>query len=241
MLPVCWVHFPDFLSRASGVFPRLKRLILDILRNPSGGGLINSLYRWFILLPGSHHTFSPSCFPSSHFPFVIVYLVRIMSPKPTRELSSDNRGVLLTQIVAGLRTTRYQLTYFIDKAFDAWLNSISDMQGSLSNFLFGWFFVLPTFVLLDVLCLLAPVFAFFFHIFFVFTTIQHLRLEHHRTRRDTRASIPFAENRQWPVFSYGCRCPIWGRSRRSTVELPLPNPTGGNAVPTERLIDYWSQ
>ena len=68
-----------------------------------------------------------------------------MSPKPTRELSSDNRGVLLTQIVAGLRTTRYQLTYFIDKAFDAWLNSISDMQGFLSNFLFGWFFVLPIF------------------------------------------------------------------------------------------------
>jgi len=106
------------------------------------------------------------------FPLGIIFLVKVLKSKPVIDEPLHTRGLVAARIVYAIRKVRYRLTSYTATISEKWLREFLDDK-SLSAFVIGWLFLLPSLFLLlfAAIILLLPFFTLLFLVSFIFTAV----------------------------------------------------------------------
>lgn len=149
--------------------------IFLFLRNPCIKGPVVALPVLFFVVPmGLAYIISFPFFVL--FPLVTIVLLRTINAKLVPPETPQSRGLLAAQIIASLQRFRYQLTSKVSGFVGNRLAKLFDyhgVSGFFSDFLFSWFFLLPSlFVLLLLLILfLIPFLTLLSLVSFIFSAV----------------------------------------------------------------------
>jgi hypothetical protein len=169
------ISLSDIIEKGSKDIKGYLFAISKFLRNPCEVGLfgfvvISSLFLPIVLTYVVTFPFLVL------FPLGIVFLLRIIKTEPV-QVTSQIRGLLAIRIVESLQRFRYWLTSiaseFVGNKLAVIFGEYDGLSDLFTDFLFGWFILLPLlFILLFLFIIfLIPFFTLFFLISFIFTAV----------------------------------------------------------------------
>jgi len=155
-------------SKAGRIFTRAT---VGFRRNLCKGGLCDAFAYLFIGMPLALF-YMVTLWLFLPFPLGIIFLVKVLKSKPVIDEPLDTRGLVAARIGYAIRQVRYRLTSYTATISEKWLREFLDDK-SLSAFVIGWLFLLPSLFLLlfAAIILLLPFFTLLFLVSFIFTAV----------------------------------------------------------------------